>query len=588
MSAGIVLVHGFSGSPDDLLPLSRKLAAVHGDDSVTRLRLPGHGGGQTPSFDQAGFIKAIADAVEGYRREGRALVLLGHSTGGILALEALADSAFKPALLILASVPKTIGPSHLERWARHRPKRSGISFLSVAQMVSLINAVGSRRAAGKFPVVVLHGADDDLVPSEEAFAWARDGFERPGRAAIVPSAGHDLFRGENHALAVDLVIRAVADAVHAQTPDEERALGALAAVEPDAARFLTLSPSSCRHMARCPSAQRAAGMRPGLTPVADNEPVFANVEITTRCNLRCAYCARTLAAGPEGVDMDRETFGRVLGLLPHAYRITLVGLGEPLLHPQVVDLVAAAAAQGRRTSLVTNAMLLEPSLARGLLQAGLESITFSIDAPDPRSASEVRPGTDLERVIKNIKAFVSASRGSRPISTAVFSAVSAATVPYFEELLDLIAGLGVQGLMLTDLNFAANEPKTLWRNHNRRVSAAIRRGISRAFRAGMPVLSVRGIEEFGLWKRYDEFLLLPPSQLYSRSSRHAWCFSPWQTVPIGVRGDVTLCDCQPNVPIGNLLRRPFAEIWNAQTMTEHRSRMLGADPPEACRGCPRF
>jgi len=587
MSVGIVLVHGFTGSPTDLSPLSRKLESIHGSESVTTLCLPGHGVGRIPSFDQAAFTEIIADAVKRYRREDRAVIIMGHSSGGILSLAALAEYRLIPDLLILASVPKRIDTTYMERWSRHRLGKNDIRFTSVAQIVSLINSVGSRIFSGSFPVVILHGSEDKLVPCEEAFAWSNNGFEHYARTVIVPSAGHDLFLGTNSALVIDVIVRAIADREHFQNTEDKSTIEALLSVEPEVNRFLTVSPLSGHHIARCPSGQTIKGGQSILGTVSDIEPVFANLEITTRCNFRCTYCARTTAE-KQDADMDKKTFIGILGLLPHAYRITLVGLGEPLLHPQAVDYVAEAYSQGRRTALVTNAMLLEPSLSRELIKAGLESITFSIDGPNQHIASCVRQGTDMDRVIKNIKGFVKESKTSRTISTAVFSAVSAVTIPYLEELLDLVSSLDVHVLMLTDLNFEENVSKSLWKNANDCIAATVRRAVSKAFKINLPVLTVRGLEEFGLWRRYGKFLLLSPDQLYRRSAKRTWCSSPWQTVPINVLGDVTLCDCQPDVSIGNLLSQPLADIWNGRTMVEHRSRMLGINPPGACKVCPRF
>src|SRR5574337_721598 len=169
MPVGIVLVHGYSGSPDDLMPLRRQLATVYGEQTVTSVCLPGHGSGAPPPFDQAAFITSIVEAVTRYRREGRAIVLLGHSTGGILALAALRELEVAPALLILASVPKRIDTAYLDRWSRHRAGKDDISLTTVANMVSFINS-GSVRVKGVFPVLVLQGSDDDLVPAQESSA----------------------------------------------------------------------------------------------------------------------------------------------------------------------------------------------------------------------------------------------------------------------------------------------------------------------------------------------------------------------------------------------------------------------------------
>lgn len=589
MTAGIVLVHGFLGAPDTLFPLAGKLAAQYGPDAVTSICLPGHGQGadRVPPFDAAAFIRTVAAAIKACGRDGRSVIVLGHSTGGAIVLAALEQLHCHPALLILASVPKRIDASSLERWGRHRAGKREIPFISLANMVSLIKAAGSKPRRGSFPVLLMQGAEDELVPPRDVLLWEQGGFEGPLRTVVIPGAGHDLFQGAQSSLAIDVVLRAVRDRTTALLPAEEGALEAITAIEPELVRFLARSPSSHRHIVRCPSGYSVSGHAPSLAPAADLEPVFANVEITTRCNLRCTYCARTVS-GMKGADMSREAFVRILGLLPHAYRIAFVGLGETLLHPHVVEFVALASAQGRRTALVTNGMLLDRALSRGLLNAGLDSITFSIDGADQNIASEVRPGTDLERVINNIKSFKELSQASRPIATSVFSAVSTRTIGHLEELMDVVAGLGVHVVMLTDLNFKENVKDTLWDNADDRIAGLVRNGVARAFRRQLPVLSVRGLEEFGLAKRYEKYLLLPPDSLYTRSRERAWCCSPWQTVPISVTGDVTLCDCQPGVLLGNLLGQPFDGIWNGMVMQGHRQRMLSPDPPEACRICPRF
>ncbi len=587
MRAGIVLVHGYSGSPDDLCPLAEALTAVYGTDAVVNIRLNGHDKGRTPSFDRDAFVSTIADAMARYQGEGRRLIVLGHSTGGVLALSAVKERSLTPDLLILASTPKRVDAAYLERWGRHRAGRSDISFTSVAQMISVINAAGSQHYDGLFPVLVLHGKRDELVPFSDAEEWGRGAFQGPVRTLIVSDGGHDLFAGTTNALVIDAVSRWVADSIGTPTKEDADVLASLFAIEPEAKRFVEVSPSSGRHLAASPSGRAAAGLEPVLVPQMTSAPTIANIEITTRCNLRCTYCARTIRGGA-AEDMTPDTFRYILGILPHAYRITLVGLGETLLHPRVVDFVAEASSCGRRVALVTNAMLLDETMSRRLLDAGLESIAFSIDGSNQRVASEVRPGTDFQRVIAQVKRFVQLSKSVREISTAVFSAVSSTTVSSLGQLMDVIADLGVHVVMLSDLNFRENLSRSLWRTSGGETASLVRAGVGRAFRKNLPVLSVHALEEFGLWKRYKRFLLAPPDRLYRRSARRAWCCSPWQTVPVNVRGDVTICDCQPERTAGNLLLQPLSEIWNGDVMREHRRRMLGDEPPEECRICPRF
>jgi MoaA/NifB/PqqE/SkfB family radical SAM enzyme/alpha-beta hydrolase superfamily lysophospholipase len=584
---GLVLVHGYTGSPEDLAPLAAALGERYGTDGTDLVRLAGHGSGRVPDFRETSFVASVQDAVSRFRDQGRRIILLGHSTGGSITLAALSRSGIRPDLLILASVPHRIDAAYFERWSVHRRSGADPSFTSVAEMISLINRAAAARYDGPFPVLVLQGSRDELVPSEAAGAWRTGNFAGPVRTTFIPGAGHDLFRGEGGAPAVDVVVRAVRDVLHVLSAEERGTLERIKAAEPEAARFLSASPLSAVHLAASASGRSAAGLLPSLQPVLPAEPVIANIEITTRCNLRCSYCARTQRGGSGG-DMPFSTFKTVLGLLPHAYRITLVGLGETLLHPQVADCVAEASSQGRRTALVTNAMLLDEALSRKLLKAGLESIAFSIDGATQETASRVRPGTDLGRVTENIKRFVQVMGQEREISTAVFSAVSTDTVDSLDGLIELVSGLGVHVLMLSDLNFPENAGKTLWKHADQATSDKVRSAVASAFKKNLPVLSLRGLEEFGLWERYGRYLLLPPDRLYQRSLRRSWCCSPWQTLPINVNGEVTLCDCQPGATAGNVLVQPLSAIWNGTAFVEHRRKMLSDDPPAACVLCPRF
>ena len=586
MSVGIVLIHGYTGSPQDLKQLEQQCVARYGSDSVINVCLPGHGADDIPLFDKESFMLCISKAIKTYQSENRTIIILGHSTGGILALAFLQERSFVPHLLILAAVPKKIDITCKDRWNAHVHEKK-IPFHSVANMVSTINAIGAQQYRGNFPVLIVHGENDEMVPLIEASAWRKQTFHGPVRAVSISSAGHSLFQGARSGYVIDVVLRAISDIATPLNDEHEVVIDMLSSVECEVKKFLAVSPLSGRHLAECPSGKALKGNQPSVSHAVSNEPVFANIEITTQCNLNCRYCARSLW-GKQSEDMSKALFHDLLDMLPHAYRITLVGLGEPLIHPDILDFVSEAASQGRRVALVTNGTRLDTSLSRELIRAGLQSITFSIDTLNQEVISDLKSGTDVGRVIENMKAFIEIASSMRPISIAVFSAVSKETVQHLHQLTDLISESGVNVWMLSDLNFAHNVDDSLWKNMNEGIATSVRETVAYAFSKKVPVLSVHGLEEFGMVSRYKEHLLFPPSQLYQRSDTHRWCFSPWQTVPIDVRGNMTVCDCQPEKIVGNLVEEPFSTIWEGELMKEHRTRMISPDPPENCKICPRF
>ena len=587
MSVGTVLIHGYSGSPEDLNPLANALVADHDVKSVINVCLPGHGSDEMPAFDRSAFVQCIYEAMATYRNQGRKIVVVGHSTGGVLGLSFLSEYKFVPDLLVLAAVPKHIDTPYLERWNNHRSGQKEIPFSSIANMVTLINSAGALQFKEKFPVLIIHGKHDNLVLPDEAFAWEKNSFAGPKRLVFVPGANHNIFCGPNSAMAIDIVRRAVADINYKQGKKDAKIIEKIWAAEPESRVFVEASAFSGRHLAQSPSARRLIDNTPTLPTIVRNEPVFANIEITTRCNLSCQHCAHTFLA-KAGNDMPLARFRYILDMLPHAYRITLVGLGEPLLHPDIVEFVAEASTRKRRIGLVTNAMGLDRRMSSELLKAGLHSVAFSIDAPNQDVAGAVRAGSDVNMIIENVNKFVELSRLKGEISTAVFTAVSIKTVSYLKPLIDVVRKLGVHVLMLTDLNFKENLNDTLWKNADAAIYVSLREAVAYAFSKKLPVLSVHALEEFGLWQRYRNFLLLPPDQLVQRSIKQTWCCSPWQTLPFDVRGNATICDCQPQEVAGNILHQPFSEIWNGEVMTEHRRRMLESNPPDACKICPRF
>lgn len=374
MRLGIILIHGYTGSPEDLLPLSLKLSDDHGADLVRTVLFPGHYSGDVPVFDYHKFMEQISLALKTFQNDNREIIMIGHSTGGILALSFLMKENFSPAMVILASVPKKIDAAYPVRWKKHRSGMKEALFISIASMISLINSIGSKFSK-PIPALIIHGENDELVPSRDALEWEQV-FDGYARSVLIPSAGHDIFRGANRQMAIDTIARNIKDFAITLN-EEEKTVSKLASVEPDVRKFRSHSPASSKHFAGCPSGKILTGEKPFLTPVVNNGPVFANIEITTRCNLKCRYCSRSFL-GREGKDMPKEIFQSILDCLSHAYRITLVGLEEPLLHPDIVNIVKLAVERGRRVALVTNAMNLDLSLSRELINAGLHSIAFSI------------------------------------------------------------------------------------------------------------------------------------------------------------------------------------------------------------------
>ncbi|MDP3427455.1 MAG: radical SAM protein, partial [Humidesulfovibrio sp.] len=107
---------------------------------------------------------------------------------------------------------------------------------------------------------------------------------------------------------------------------------------------------------------------------------YLHLQLTERCNLACPGCYLPERAG-RGLDA-REIEARVFAPLAQAgvRYATLTG-GEPLLHPQWLEVCTAAMRHFADVQLVTNGMLLSVERYEALREAGLRAIKVSLDGP---------------------------------------------------------------------------------------------------------------------------------------------------------------------------------------------------------------
>lgn len=128
------------------------------------------------------------------------------------------------------------------------------------------------------------------------------------------------------------------------------------------------------------------------------------IEPTNACNLNCRTCVRNSWQEPIGL-MNMETYRKLIADLrrvPSLQKISFWGFGEPLLHPDIVEMVSLAKQLGVHTQMITNALLLNFNKAKGLVDAGLDSIVVSVDGTTSETNADIRSGADLELVKKNI------------------------------------------------------------------------------------------------------------------------------------------------------------------------------------------
>jgi carboxylesterase len=221
---GVLCLHGYSGTPYEVAPLARALAAA--GYAVAAPLLPGHGqtAAALAATSRQDWLAAAAAALAELRAAtgDRPAAVVGFSMGGLLALR-LAASAQPGTLsaLVLMSVPLRLpswqaavlrGLDHLpgflrrHRWATLR-KRGGsdvtdlqarsenpslgeMPLAGLCEMVTLADEVRRELSAIVLPALVVHGERDHTVPPYASFELAGRLASATVEKLWLPRSGH--------------------------------------------------------------------------------------------------------------------------------------------------------------------------------------------------------------------------------------------------------------------------------------------------------------------------------------------------------------------------------------------------------------
>ncbi len=126
-----------------------------------------------------------------------------------------------------------------------------------------------------------------------------------------------------------------------------------------------------------------------------SRPQMVCTILTSRCNFGCSFCNHPGLRHVDEMPLDwwRKTLLQLKSWLG-IYRINFLG-GEPLLYPQLDELLAFCAQQDIMAGITTNGSLLTEPRIRRLAKARLFNVSISVDALRPELHDELRvfPGS---------------------------------------------------------------------------------------------------------------------------------------------------------------------------------------------------
>ncbi len=120
--------------------------------------------------------------------------------------------------------------------------------------------------------------------------------------------------------------------------------------------------------------------------VSTDHPVMAHIIPMRKCNLACTYCNEyDTTSKPVPIDTMKQ---RIDDLSRLGTTIVTISGGEPLLHPDLDELISYIRGQRIITGMITNGYLLTADRIKRLNDAGLDHMQISIDNVMPDEVSK--------------------------------------------------------------------------------------------------------------------------------------------------------------------------------------------------------
>jgi Fe-coproporphyrin III synthase len=178
------------------------------------------------------------------------------------------------------------------------------------------------------------------------------------------------------------------------------------------------------------------------------------IEPTTACNLHCRTCIRN-NWGDSEEKMTLSTFQRLLeslNELPDLARVVFTGFGEPLTHPDILEMIRAMREHDLAVTIGSNGLLLDAEVARELVRLGVDRLVVSMDGVKPETYANVR-GAMLSQVLDNIHTLNEVKRqlGSLTPALGIEFVALRSNVAELEDLTKLASRLNAARVMVSNV-----------------------------------------------------------------------------------------------------------------------------------------
>jgi len=293
------------------------------------------------------------------------------------------------------------------------------------------------------------------------------------------------------------------------------------------------------------------------------------LELTNACNERCFHCGSNCSV-PRPEELSTEEFKGILDQIKEDFDIRSIFLditgGEPLLRKDFFEIMNYAKKLGFNWGMTSNATLITKEVAHKLAEAGMRTISVSIDGL-PETHDRLRGfKRGYELAMQGVQNLIDEKAFSSIQITTVFNHEN---IRELDQLFEIMKGIDIDSwrvINIEPIGRALTRPELMCTPEDLRTMFDF---IRSARREGYPV-------QYGC----SHYLGLD----YEVEVRDWYwlCNAGVYTASITCTGDITACldiERNPKVIFGNIRKNRFKDVW------ENEFKIFRQDKSETCGKC---
>lgn len=309
----------------------------------------------------------------------------------------------------------------------------------------------------------------------------------------------------------------------------------------------------------------------------DTFPVHMAVGLTEYCCHKCIFCYSEFATADttKKATMDKEVLLRFLkeaksyGLKA----VTLIGAGEPLLHPQIVSILYEIRDIGLDIGIFTNGSRIKPELRTAILDT-CTFVRFSVNAGNAEEHEKVhRVKNDFENVVNNIRLLVNEKRERQ----AIFPTLGTQMVFYEDNYKSIYEA--AKRWKTLGIDYFAIKPVISGEGNGMDIAMPAKN--AEDVKRQMELALGQADENFEVYAKYDQYI--ETQREHGRKYRK--CYGQALEANLWADGNLFFCPNREQTEdiIGNIYERSFLEIWHGEKRMDMLKNMNFKRCVKGCR-----